>query len=305
MLTPCLLLAGYSDKPPGARFCCSGCKRMHLWQGAGKTGETMQRAIVILRRALNDILDNPVTGLQVSVLPLLITTFVGQHFLEQALQVQRGSLFMRGQFVWWLWALGLVGVFLPVTWMAVGWHRFILLGEKPWPMAPRLHIGRILAYSWASILVTMVAVILAILAGTAIGIGHKLTGLGDGQTLRTLGSIIGTFLVAYALMFLSAALVSAACGRRMSMRQAMWFGDRNTMAIFWLTLLSFALAWGLERITGLLHSQGLILGGYELVSNWFLALFNVGVLTALVAEAGLPDPNPPLPPDPLKPIMPP
>jgi hypothetical protein len=280
---------------------------MHLCQRDGKQEESMKQAIVILKRALHDILDNPVVALQISVLPLLIATFVGQHFLEQALQAQRGFLLIRGQFVWWLWALGLAGVFLPILWMAVGWHRFVLLGERPWPVAPKLHIGRILAYGWATVLVTLIAAILAlivcVLIGVVVGIGLKLSGFALPSALRTLGSLLATLLVAFVLMFQSAALVSAACGRRMSIGEAMEFGDINTEAIFWLTLASLGLAWGLEQVTGLLHAQGLVLGGYELVSNWFLALFNVGVVTALVDESGLDVSNPPLPPDAPSPIM--
>lgn len=265
----------------------------------------MHRAIVILKRALNDILDNPVVALQVSVLPLLITTFVGQHFLEQAILAQRGSLFLRGQFVWWLWVLGFVGVFLPILWMAVGWHRFVLLGEKPWPIAPRLHVGRILSYGWATIVVAMIAVVLVLVAriavGVVVGLGQLLIEFDIPPLLGTLGRLFEILLVTFALMFQSAFLVSAACGRRMSIGDAMEYGDLNTETIFFLTLASLALAWGLEQITGLTHAQGLILGGYELVSNWFIALFNVGILTALAAETWF---DPPLPPEPPAPIMP-
>lgn len=251
----------------------------------------MHRAIVILRRAVRDILDNPVAALQVSVLPLLLVAFVGDHWLQRAIVAQQGFLIVPGKFVWWMWALGLFFSLVPILAMAVGWHRFVLMGERPWPVAPRLHPGRIATYGWRTVVVSVMAALSAAIGAfiVAIALAVPLAMVGASQRIapitETVGSIAGGFFFAYAFVFFSGALVAAACGRRMKLSEAIRLGDRNTVAVFWLTLASFGIVWGLEAIKGLIDAGGVVLGGYELTSGWFVAMLNIGLLTALVAQS--------------------
>lgn len=259
----------------------------------------MGKAWTILLRAIRDITDNPVVALQVSVVPILLVTYLGQPWLDHAVAVQQGAVISPGATVWWLWAGGLVVTVFPLLWLAVGWYRFVLLGERPWPVAPRLHWGRILAYGGRSLLVLVIAVIavgaLVMLLGLLIGAGASMLGAERGQAGllgAQIGGITGTFLGAYVFLYLSPAVVASACGRIMNLGEALGIGDHFTVPVFWLTLASLGLAWLLDAITGLLNLGGVMLGGYVMASNWFLILFNVGLLTALLAVAE-PAPLPP------------
>jgi hypothetical protein len=256
----------------------------------------MRKAWTILMRAIRDITDNPLSALQITVLPMLIFVFVGTHWLERATAAQAGFFLVPGRFVWWMWALGIAGVTLPLLWIAVGWHRLILLGERPLAFAPRLHFGRILAYGGRSfvllliaLVVTLVIVVLLVVLAQAFGL------FSDGAGGKRLGESVGSFLGTFLFLMLSPAVVATACGQRMTLSEAFRHGDRATVAIFWLTVASFGLTWLLEAIVGAMRFTGVGLEGYVLVSSWFLTLFNVGILTAIAADAA---PMPPLPPTP-------
>ncbi len=252
----------------------------------------MKQAWTILMRAVRDILDNPIPALQISVLPILIATYVGQHWLERALAAQFGFLGFGGRMVWWMWALGFAGTFLPLLWMAVGWHRFVLMGERPWPIAPRLHPGSMLAYAGRSLLVllmallaTLVAVLIAMLVLGILGMALLAFGIDLSSQSEQLSEIAGGFFGTYFFLWYSPSAVAAACGQRITLRQAARLGDAQTVPIFWLTLASYGIVWLLQSIVGLMEMNGAVLGGYVLISNWFMTLLNVGLLTALLAEA--------------------
>ena len=54
-------------------------------------------------------------------------------------------------------------------WIAVGWHRYVLLIEEP-GLVPRLHMDRVLGYFGKGILIGLVMIIPAIVAGFLIGL---------------------------------------------------------------------------------------------------------------------------------------
>ena len=103
-------------------------------------------------------------------------------------------------------------------WVAVAWHRYILLEETPQGILPPFHVGRVLAYfGWGLLLV----VIIALIGGIIGGIGGLLASFGG------LGSVIGVAVIIATVLFIFyfsariyVILPSAAIGRTLSLSQA-------------------------------------------------------------------------------------
>jgi hypothetical protein len=60
-----------------------------------------------------------------------------------------------GRAVFWLIA-AIVSTLFAMLWVAVAWHRYILIEEMPGKVIPALHVDRILAYLARGFLVTIV-----------------------------------------------------------------------------------------------------------------------------------------------------
>lgn len=252
----------------------------------------MRQAWVILMRAARDILDNIVVALQISAVPILIISFVGDHWLNRALAAQQGFLFFQGHFVWWMWALGLAATVLPLLWMAVGWHRFVILGERPWPVAPRLNGGRILAYAGRNLVIILLAILYGLGVVFLFSLVAGIVAAGSGmeedaakEMLAPAGDLAASFLGTFFVLRFSPAVVATACGMPMTLREATGLGGGRTIVVLWLSLATLGIAWILDAIVGLIDLTGIALDGYVLVSTWFLILINVGIMTALLAES--------------------
>lgn len=250
----------------------------------------MRLAWTILMRAVRDILDNIVPALQITVVPLLLMTLVGQHWLDRAVAIQRGFLIIPGRFVWWMWALGLAGTLLPLLWIAVGWHRFILRGERPWLLMPRLPLSAMARYAWRSFTMVLLTITLEILGLIVLGLPLLLlldwlrAGPGVHSWLPLATGTLSLLLFTFIFLNVSPVLVGAACGERVSLRDAVWANDGGALAMLVLSVLNIGLLLLFGEIEYRLHLHGIVLGGYDLASNWFLTLLGIGILTTIYRQ---------------------
>jgi hypothetical protein len=256
----------------------------------------MATAWGLFKQSIDDILDNLVPALQVSVLPMLIAGLAGGYWLERAVARMEGFLFIRGQFVWWMWALALLLSLLPGYWMAVGWHRFLVRGERPWLIAPRIHPRSLWAYvlrtSHAWVVAALVAGAFAVATAVAVSIIVAVyMGLG-GQVSRIPANVGADLLaVAVVLVFLYVTLrfapmiVGAAVDAPRGGVHGWDATDHMIDAIGGLAVMIIGVWIVFEVIKHLMGMTGVVLGGYILVSTWALAMLNVGVLTTVARHA--------------------
>ena len=248
----------------------------------------MQLAIKLFLASVRDIIDEPLVALQVSGVLTLVLTFVGIHWFEQALAYQKGWLLFPGRFVWWMWALGLAGTVIPSLWMAVGWHRFVILGERPWLFLPRFRPGQTTNYG-LKLLGAMIALVLMLLLasfvlGATVGVLRTLLGFKEPSSNWTnavlypvFGAILGTLII----LRLSPAMVASACGEKVSLQQAWQATKSNDWSIVLVVLPLLGISLLFDYILRLLNLTGLVLGGYQLVSSWFLIMLNISILTTI------------------------
>lgn len=262
----------------------------------------MRLAIDLLRAAVRDILDNPGAALRVSAVPMLILTFGGGRFLAEAARVQQGGWFVPGRFDPWLWGAGIALTVIPSLWIAVGWHRFVILGEAPSWFVTRRAGGRWVAYGGAYLAILLVVALLGILLTLVLrlaGAALRWDPAGFGPTaavaLRAIGDAGGVILFSYLVLRFAPTAVGAACGRHVPLAAAWDATGRGRWAILLVLLGVMGLAWLFERIVQGLSMTGLVLGGYELASAWFLVMLNVGILTTIHARFAEPGPRAPRP----------
>lgn len=178
-------------------------------------------------------------------------------------------------------ALQLLGGFATL-WVAVAWHRYVLLSEYPGSVLPAFHGGRVLAYfGWSLVL----GVVLFVLPGAIIALlAWAVTG-GLTEELST-GVILPIFLAALVLVWvsvrLSLVLPAAAIGEQLGLRGS-WQATRPiALGIVGLLFLTFGF--------GMLLMVGVVLSFYALplagqiatvVAQWIMTLLQLSILTTI------------------------
>lgn len=169
----------------------------------------------------------------------------------------------------------LVFVVIFFSWMAVAWHRYVLLEERPQTLLPNLNGQYVKAYFWVACKYTLLVV--ACLAPVAFLVSWLL--LASGFNLDTTKLILGLIMiVGYALMFrLALILPAAALGKPISLKES-W---RATNGYFG-ALIVVAIASNLLRnLVGLFDGIGIFSLLLIVIVNWLSLAVGISVLTTL------------------------
>ena len=158
-------------------------------------------------------------------------------------------------------------------WIAVAWHRYILLEEVPEGFLPQWHGDRMAAYFGRSILIGLIMV--GVIAVSAIPLVIGLAGV-VGASVMALGTIFAVF-VFYRLC---AVLPSTAMGKPITMKEA-WSATEGTtgtiivlvLCMFIGVLLMIVPAAMLAAISPMLSVV------YLLAAQWFFTLFGISIFT--------------------------
>ncbi len=177
-----------------------------------------------------------------------------------------------------LWLSFLIYIIVSVVvalWIAVSWHRYVLLEEYPTSWFPQFHGGPIMSYFGRGFLIGLL--IMGLVMVVLLILGLFLLILGPlGALLMSLIPAIVAFYVFYRLC---PVLPSAAVGRPMTFGDA-WkatAGNSGTIGVLvFLLVLSSLIAQLPNQIGGADSVIGMI---YSLVVGWFLMLIGASVLT--------------------------
>ncbi|CUH40711.1 hypothetical protein JSE7799_03446 [Jannaschia seosinensis] len=181
----------------------------------------------------------------------------------------------------WLVILDLCANVLALLWISVGWHRYVLLGERPTGWAPPFHGGRILGYLGRSLMVGAVALLIGL--AVVVGLSVFLVPLGGPSMMPAV--VAGGFLAGVVFFYRMGLLLPAfAVDARMSLNEALAATKGRATAIAVLALLSFGLVYGLQLPLVVEGYRGLITILYEIVMGWIVLITGAGVLTSLYAS---------------------
>jgi hypothetical protein len=180
---------------------------------------------------------------------------------------------------WLLFFSALAGGF-GFIWIAIGWHRYILLDETPTSLVPQFRGDRVLAY-WGYSLVTGIIVGLIALAGGLVVMGLAMA---MGPLVATVGLLVlalPIFIVGYRLAPLFPA---AALGRKTSIGEA-WASTRGAAGAFIvLAILSTIASAAIDLPANLLRmlpAGGMLSLLWLTVTGWIKLMIGVSILTTI------------------------
>ncbi|WP_308917671.1 hypothetical protein [Jannaschia sp. LMIT008] len=250
-------------------------------------------------RALNLLIENLGAALRVSALPYLVlaglsawltsayptVTMTGLATPDQPLPTDPSQTTLDPEVVaqmaegsMWMLLLALVNVFF-VLWVAVAWHRYVLLGEEPRGVVPPLHGRATVGYLGRSILVGILAVLTAAAVGTMAAV----------LVLPIIGA--SGYAIVYAVMLFVAMLVfyrlalvlpATAIDTPMTLQDSLLAtrGHSGTVVVLALVTTAFTLA---LQVPTILDGGGMgpVTFLYQTVVQWIGLMLGVGTLTAL------------------------
>ena len=118
--------------------------------------------------------------------------------------------------------LAAVGSLIAGAWLAVVWHRFVLLEEYPAGYVPDFNAGLVLAYVWRMILIAIAMLFVGLAGGVAVGVFAALA-----APLAVVGGAALVVLLLWVSIRLSVVLPSAAIGTKMGFGEA-WSKTEET-----------------------------------------------------------------------------
>ncbi|MHA6298358.1 hypothetical protein [Devosia sp. CAU 1758] len=167
-------------------------------------------------------------------------------------------------------------------WIAVGWHRFVLLNEQPNAVLPQVHGDRMLAYL-GRLVQTFLVLLLPAIVVVFLVISLAMA-MGGNEIMVMLLSIVTIFVMTFVSYRLSPMLPGAAVGQGLGVAEA-WKTTRGTgMAILGLAIVSAIAAVAIDIPGTLMLSQsnGLVFGLIWLaLSGWVKLIVGVSIITTL------------------------
>jgi hypothetical protein len=235
-------------------------------------------------RAINLILDHLDAALRLSVLPygavLAVSIWTAVTWPElvgfEVAAVDDATQLPSG-FVGAL-LLSAIANLVAYIWIAVAWHRFILLSEGGQGLVPPVHGGVMLGYLGRSILLGLAVGVLALAASTMVSV--LLLPL-FGQAVAPLIGALTLFVAMILFYRLGVVLPAGAIGRSMNFAEAWRATEGHSGTAILLALLTVAFTFLLQVPALLDGTAGLVSVVYGAVVGWIGLILGVGTLTAL------------------------
>jgi hypothetical protein len=180
----------------------------------------------------------------------------------------------------WLLFLGALAGAFAFIWIAIGWHRYILLDETPTSFVPQFRGDRVLAYLGYSLVTGIIGGLIA-LAGILV---VMVIAMATGPLFATVGvlvAILPIFVVAYRL---APVFPAAALGRKTSIGEA-WASTRGAVGAFIvLAIISTIASAAIDLPANLLRTLpagGILSLLWLTVTGWIKVMIRVSILTTI------------------------
>ena len=260
------------------------------------------QAMDIANDALDKVLGNIKTALQISILVLLLVLIIVAAISFPFWQaVYSGSdsgarAFMsapmgRARVILIPAVLIVIGLY----WITVAWHRFVILDEKPAGILPKLHLGCIWGYLWRLIVLSFtIGIVIGlplVILSNIVGGGGQIK-IGDYSEARKLGPIavfinmVGTAAFAYVFLRYSPFLVAAAIGQPIK-------ASTGRESTYWAreAILVLAIGYAVMSLVSSFIGGGLSTGFWQidlaivLALQWVAFMFTISLLTTLYQKS--------------------
>ncbi|WP_371155604.1 hypothetical protein [Jannaschia sp. 2305UL9-9] len=161
-------------------------------------------------------------------------------------------------------------------WVAVAWHRYVLLSERPAGWVPPVNGGAMLGYLGRSLLIGLLVGVAIV--GISIPLGFLTLALPGGTLLVGAVSLFIGMIVFYRL---AVVLPAGAIGRKMTLGEGMEATKGHTETVLVLALLTVGFSLLLQVPAMLDGTVGMISIVYQGVVGWIGLMLGVSTLTAL------------------------
>jgi hypothetical protein len=240
----------------------------------------------IFVHSLRQVFGNIGGALQVSGILMLAQAGILLTFGKALLMDQPAQRAMMegGSFPWGQFLLAFLLIAIISLWIAVGWHRYILLNERP-TLVPALKLDRMLGYFGKSLLIGLILLVPAFLLGLVAG--AVATALLKGGT-----GLIGVFIVMGLVVYLplvtiATRLATALPGVALEPGVPLFSGWEATKGATWtiagVVLLSLICFGGIELIATRVFPDPTALPAVvvSVVTQWAATMVGVSILTTL------------------------
>jgi hypothetical protein len=236
----------------------------------------------IFLKAIRLVFDNLGAVLRISLLLYLIQAGIGLVLAYLALM----AIFSAGGPVspWVTTGIGAVVSLLqllPVIWIAVAWHRFILIDELPGTVLPVFNRDRLLAYLGYSLLLALIFIAIYVPVAIALALLARVSPPA-GPLLAILLNLVALFALLVVGYRLGLILPASALGRPLRMGEA-WAATRGRLGTFLLLAFLSAVSIIVLDLPAFAFTGSLAIVGYvwRLVVGWFALMVGTSVLTTL------------------------
>lgn len=238
------------------------------------------KGVQIFSHSLRQVMDNLGPALKISgVLYLVqvgITMALGAAMASAGMGMMGGGMGLSVILV-------LVVSLITGIWIAVAWHRYVLLGEVPTGYVPPFMGERMGQYFIKSLLIGLVLMVLGMILGMIVGLLF-------GRLMAASGVFVTLFLMAVMvqvpMIFLGLRMAAALPGTALGQNPALMAGWQAT-AGEWRPLLQLAVIMALALWLVSLISWS-VFGGYgvmaniwQLIAGWPVTMVGLSILTTL------------------------
>lgn len=251
------------------------------------------KALQILAQSVRQVFGNMGGALRVSAVPYLLQAGLLLAIGDMGLtnQAAASAAIKAGTFPWGIAALSAIVSLVIGFWVAIAWHRYVLIGERP-GLVPAFKAGQMAAY-FVHLLVMLVfsmltilglAIVAAILSPIINGIPVVTEAFGG---IFKVVCIVGFTVIAVSLTMtvfyrLSPMLPGSALGSPMTLAETWESMTGAAGTIFVVALIGqFAIpALGLG-VAALLADQPMVTAAWNLVWPWVYLMLGISILTTL------------------------
>ena len=174
--------------------------------------------------------------------------------------------------------LALVALIFTSAWIAVAWHRFILLEDYP-AFLPAIVNRPIWAYAGRSFILGIVMILAVIPAAIVAGILAQIFGATSTPTLLAVGFALGVYF-SYIWLRIALVLPATAVGTSMRLGESWKSTSPLSSAILGASAILVALNIAASSLLGALTGGGVVMA-VDVAVNWITLMVGTSILTTL------------------------
>jgi hypothetical protein len=247
-------------------------------------------SIAIFNHSLRQVFGNLPAVLRISLVlslvPLVAAFALGlQDLFGDPERVRRAMA--AGRFPWGAFLLFLLLSAVCAVWIAVAWHRHVLLAEDPGSLLPPLNGDRMLPYVGAVVVLVLIAIPVVIVIGLVGGLilspfAGNVRSMGGVIVMLVLSTLLIALPIVVIMMRFGSILPAAAVGKRLTLGEAWRATGGATMTIAGVVLMLLVLGLAIDLIARQLFAPGstpAVVWGFLL--QWFNVIFGLSIATTI------------------------